>query len=119
MHVNTFLFNPKHSQEKYLRFSPSAGVGRTGTYIAIDAMIDKIRQEGKIDIYNFVVQMRRERSLMVQTVVCPPSKNLIAFIEKIRRSRDSICSSIDRYWNIISMVIRELKLVSFDQRIPI
>lgn len=33
-------------------------------------MIDKIRQEGKLDIYNFVLQMRRERSLMVQTVVC-------------------------------------------------
>ncbi|CAF1581861.1 unnamed protein product [Rotaria sp. Silwood1] len=46
----------------------TAGVGRTGTYIAIDAMIDKIKQEGKIDIYNFVLQMRRERSLMVQTV---------------------------------------------------
>jgi protein tyrosine phosphatase len=48
----------------------TAGVGRTGTYIAIDAMIDKIEQEGKIDIYNFVLQMRRERNLMVQTVVC-------------------------------------------------
>ncbi|CAF0818956.1 unnamed protein product [Adineta ricciae] len=46
----------------------TAGVGRTGTYIAIDAMIDKIKQEGKIDIYNFAVQMRRERHLMVQTV---------------------------------------------------
>ncbi|CAF1064624.1 unnamed protein product [Rotaria sordida] len=46
----------------------TAGVGRTGTYIAIDGMIDKIKQEGKIDIYNFVLQMRRERSLMVQTV---------------------------------------------------
>ena len=32
-------------------------------------MIDKIAQEGKIDIYDFVLQMRRERSLMVQTVV--------------------------------------------------
>jgi hypothetical protein len=33
-------------------------------------MIEKIQQEGKIDIYNFVSQMRRERHLMVQTVVC-------------------------------------------------
>ncbi|CAF3582983.1 unnamed protein product [Adineta steineri] len=46
----------------------TAGVGRTGTYIAIDAMIDKIEHERKVDIYNFVLQMRRERSLMVQTV---------------------------------------------------
>ncbi|CAF1375675.1 unnamed protein product [Rotaria sordida] len=46
----------------------TAGVGRTGTYIAIDAMLDKIKQESKIDIYNFVLQMRRERHLMVQTV---------------------------------------------------
>ncbi|CAF4541362.1 unnamed protein product, partial [Rotaria sp. Silwood2] len=46
----------------------TAGVGRTGTYIAIDAMLDKIKQEEKVDIYNFVLQMRRERHLMVQTV---------------------------------------------------
>jgi hypothetical protein len=37
-------------------------------------MIDKIEQERKIDIYNFVLQMRRERSLMVQTVVCYHNK---------------------------------------------
>ena len=47
-----------------------AGVGRTGTYIAIDAMIDKMKQEGNVNIYNFVSQMRRERRSMVQTVVC-------------------------------------------------
>ena len=31
-------------------------------------MIDKIEHEKKVDIYNFVLQMRRERNLMVQTV---------------------------------------------------
>ncbi len=45
-------------------------MGRTGTYIAIDAMIEKSKQEGKVDIYTFVSQMRRERHFMVQTVVC-------------------------------------------------
>ncbi len=46
-----------------------AGVGRTGTYITIDAMIEKMKDEKKIDIFYFVSQMRRERHLMVQTLV--------------------------------------------------
>jgi hypothetical protein len=50
-------------------------VGRTGTYIAIDGMIEKIKQERKIDIFHFVSQMRRERHLMVQTVVCKFEEN--------------------------------------------
>ncbi|CAF0843224.1 unnamed protein product [Didymodactylos carnosus] len=61
--------NEQNGKEDYpIVVHCSAGVGRTGTYITIDAMIDKIEQEGKIDIYNFVMHMRKERSLMVQTV---------------------------------------------------
>jgi len=68
LHVNNKKKQFQNSNKN--NYFHSAGVGRTGTYIAIDAMIDKIEQEKKIDIYNFVLQMRRERSLMVQTVVC-------------------------------------------------
>ncbi|CAF3984653.1 unnamed protein product [Rotaria sp. Silwood1] len=61
--------NEQTNREQYpIVVHCTAGVGRTGTYIAIDAMLDKIKQEGTIDIYNFVLQMRRERHLMVQTV---------------------------------------------------
>ncbi|CAF0883631.1 unnamed protein product [Didymodactylos carnosus] len=61
--------NEQNGKEDYpIVVHCSAGVGRTGTYITIDAMIDKIEKEGKIDIYNFVKRMRKERSLMVQTV---------------------------------------------------
>ncbi|XP_051978116.1 LOW QUALITY PROTEIN: receptor-type tyrosine-protein phosphatase C [Xyrauchen texanus] len=44
----------------------SAGVGRTGTYISIDAMIESLEEEGKVDIYGFVAKLRRQRCLMVQ-----------------------------------------------------
>ncbi|KAJ0065543.1 hypothetical protein NL108_013105 [Boleophthalmus pectinirostris] len=44
----------------------SAGVGRTGTYIGIDAMMEGLEAEGRVDIYGYVVQLRRQRCLMVQ-----------------------------------------------------
>ncbi|TRZ02833.1 hypothetical protein DNTS_026705 [Danionella cerebrum] len=44
----------------------SAGVGRTGTYISIDAMIESLEAEGRVDIYGYVVKLRRQRCLMVQ-----------------------------------------------------
>lgn len=47
----------------------SAGVGRTGTYIGIDAMMEGLEAEGRVDIYGYVVQLRKQRCLMVQVEV--------------------------------------------------
>uniref|UniRef100_A0A8C8VFP7 Receptor-type tyrosine-protein phosphatase C n=1 Tax=Pelusios castaneus TaxID=367368 RepID=A0A8C8VFP7_9SAUR len=44
----------------------SAGVGRTGTYIGIDAMLEGLEVEGRVDVYGYVVKLRRQRCLMVQ-----------------------------------------------------
>lgn len=44
----------------------SAGVGRTGTYIGIDAMMEGLEADGRVDIYGYVVRLRRQRCLMVQ-----------------------------------------------------
>uniref|UniRef100_A0A803W404 protein-tyrosine-phosphatase n=1 Tax=Ficedula albicollis TaxID=59894 RepID=A0A803W404_FICAL len=44
----------------------SAGVGRTGTYIGIDAMLEGLDAEGRVDVYGYIVKLRRQRCLMVQ-----------------------------------------------------
>ncbi|XP_071250761.1 receptor-type tyrosine-protein phosphatase epsilon isoform X2 [Salvelinus alpinus] len=45
----------------------SAGVGRTGTFIVIDGVIDMMHQEQKIDVFGFVSKIRDQRSQLVQT----------------------------------------------------
>lgn len=45
----------------------SAGVGRTGTLIAIDILLQTIACNGDLDIFNTVLNLRKQRKNMVQT----------------------------------------------------
>ncbi|XP_072041031.1 receptor-type tyrosine-protein phosphatase T-like [Amphiura filiformis] len=47
----------------------SAGVGRTGTYIVIEAMLEMAKEEKKVDVHAMVSQLRKDRIQMVQTEV--------------------------------------------------
>ena len=76
-------------------------MGRTGCFIVIDAMLERIKHEKTVDIYGHVTLMRAQRNYMVQTedqyvfihdalqeaVNCGttevPARNLFAYIQKL------------------------------------
>ena len=44
-------------------------MGRTGAFIVIDAMLERIKHEKTVDIYGHVTCLRAQRNYMVQTEV--------------------------------------------------
>ena len=50
-------------------FLCSAGVGRTGTFITIDMVLQQAEEEGYINIMDTINQLRHKRMKMVQTPV--------------------------------------------------
>ncbi|XP_065346473.1 receptor-type tyrosine-protein phosphatase T-like [Cloeon dipterum] len=46
----------------------SAGVGRTGTVILIDACLKMVRSRGQLDVVSFFSQMRKQRANLVDTL---------------------------------------------------
>ena len=55
----------------------SAGVGRSGTFIAVDRLLKHIKEHDEVDVYSVILQMRHNRRKMVQTEVCIDSDILL------------------------------------------
>ena len=49
----------------------SAGVGRTGTFVALLRLLQQLEEEQMVDVFNTVYILRLHRPLMIQTPVRP------------------------------------------------
>ena len=47
----------------------SAGVGRTGTLITIDCVLEQLQEENVVDIAGIIIHLRTQRMKMVQSLV--------------------------------------------------
>jgi protein tyrosine phosphatase len=64
----TFMENVRVTEKNYpILVHCSAGVGRTGVFIALDILLDKLASENVIDVYETVQRLRETRVNMVQT----------------------------------------------------
>ena len=84
----------------------SSGVGRSGVFIAVDILLDKIKKDKEVDAIGTVLQMHSQRMKMIQTPVGPDS---FRFLVKIREMfevghhfahfRISLCSFLMSSWS--------------------
>ncbi|XP_046568155.1 uncharacterized protein LOC124276555 [Haliotis rubra] len=71
----------------------SSGVGRTGTFIAINAMVEQARAEPEVDVFKFVCRMRLHRPEMVRTRVQYAGVHLA--LQEMLASKDTLLSSAE------------------------
>lgn len=81
-----FSFRSRRSNE-YVCSSHSAGVGRTGVFITLSIVLERMRYEGVVDIFQTVKTLRTQRPAMVQTEVPTTRRRVKSFThEAVRQS---------------------------------
>lgn len=80
-------------------FCFSAGAGRTGTFIALSNILERVKAEGLLDVFQTVKSLRMQRPHMVQTVVGGKRENIksaaVAKREMKKKKRENCGQSLN------------------------
>lgn len=68
---------------EFSSFCFSAGAGRTGTFIALSNILERVKAEGLLDVFQTVKSLRTQRPHMVQTVVGGKRDNVRSAVRKL------------------------------------
>ena len=83
-----------HCLDQPLLVHCSAGVGRTGTFILLDTVMQQMKNEGTLSIYNVLKNVRDQRMKMVQTKVITISRFKILPPRDVQIYNHQFCISI-------------------------
>ena len=95
----------------------SAGVGRTGTFIALDILLEQARTEGNVDVFGATYNMRQDRVNMVQTLVSDVIWISLFFDHistevQMNQLQLRITGFLYHYWTYILQLINEVNLLN-------
>lgn len=80
--------------------SCSAGAGRTGTFIALSNILERVKAEGLLDVFQTVKSLRMQRPHMVQTVVS--GSQVFKSTRKMSRFSLSVADFVGNYVSIFN-----------------
>lgn len=85
---------PKSPLCEFSSFCFSAGAGRTGTFIALSNILERVKAEGLLDVFQTVKSLRTQRPHMVQTVVGGKRENVRSAARKLTAFSHLCCTEI-------------------------
>lgn len=80
----------------------SAGVGRTGTFLAVDALLENGRKTGQVNVFEYVRKMRECRMNMVQTEVGQTMRAVLACGQCQRVGSVSVWAGSVSVWAVLA-----------------
>lgn len=72
----------------------TVGVGRTGTLVGLDSMLQQLNEEGCASIFNTICDLRHQRNYLVQSLVSKDSKIWLQFNGRFYTISNAMCYNL-------------------------
>ena len=88
----------------HLKCSCSAGVGRTGVFITLSCVLERMQYEGMVDVFQTVRTLRTQRPAMVQTEVSAKTHTYVNLISAICKYMKQIGDILTKFTSLFCRI---------------